>query len=337
MSKCLPILDPTKPAALLQACPVYRPTPLRRFISAAKPLWLKDETGRMGQEAFKVLGGFYAVARLLEEHVLKAAMPEVGSLDVIRAKTPKTVFVCASAGNHGMAVAAGARVFGAKARVHLSAQVSEKFATRLQNKGAEVVRSGETYEESVAAAVTDAENTGAIHLADGSWPGYTEPPRLVMEGYTVIAEEIRHSFEKTGQWPSHIFLQAGVGGLAAAMAYMIRHNWSVQPEIVVVEPDCAACLGASVKTGQLVAVAGPVSAMGRLDCKIPSLLAFNILQATADRYVTVSDKEAAQAAKTAASFGIQTTSSGAAGLAALLREQDQLSNPLTIISEGAIA
>jgi diaminopropionate ammonia-lyase len=101
---------------------------------------------------------------------------------------------------------------------------------RLSAKGAEVVRSGAVYEDSIAAAIADAEATGAIHLADGSWPGYTEPPRLVMEGYTVMAEETARDL-RSGEmaWPSHVYLQAGVGGMAAAVAAMIRSNWAVQP------------------------------------------------------------------------------------------------------------
>ncbi|WP_416898540.1 MAG: pyridoxal-phosphate dependent enzyme [Minwuia sp.] len=179
-------------------------------------------------------------------------------------------------------------------------------------------------------------SSGAIHLADGSWPGYTEPPRLVMEGYTVMAEEMRAAFEASGGWPSHVFLQAGVGGLAAAIAAMIRRNWAVQPEIVVVEPDAAPCLKASVEAGRIVTVEGPVSEMGRLDCKTPSMLALDILTDAADRFVTVSEAEAAAAVDAAATLGIATTPSGAAGLAGLMQETAPPPNPLVIISEGRV-
>ena len=325
------LLDSARPLALLAACPAYRASPLVRVADGDRTLMVKDETGRMGLGAFKALGGVYAVARLLEARLGVAAQALVG-----QTAAAGVTFVCASAGNHGMAVAAGAKLFGAKARIHLAPQVSEAFAIRLRGRGAEVVRSGGNYEESVAAAVADAEASGAIHLADGSWSGYTEPPRLVMEGYTVIAEEMRRDFTSSGEWPSHVYLQAGVGGLAGAIAYMIRLNWDVQPEIVVVEPDAAPCLQASAVAGHMVTVEGPVSIMGRLDCKTPSLLAFDILRMAADRFVTVSDAQAEAAAARAAVLGFATTPSGAAGLAGRDAEAGAVARPLVILSEGSL-
>lgn len=325
------LLDSARPLALLATCPAYRASPLARVADGARTLLVKDETGRMELGAFKALGGVYAVARLLEARLGVSSQALVG-----QSTAAGVTFVCASAGNHGMAVAAGARLFGAQARIHLSPQVSETFAVRLRAKGAEVVRSGGTYEESVSAAIADAEATGAIHLADGSWPGYIEPPRLVMEGYTVIAEEMRRDLAATGDWPSHVYLQAGVGGLAAAIAYMIRLNWDIQPEIVVVEPDAAPCLRASAAAGRMVTVEGPESIMGRLDCKTPSMLAFDILRMAADRFVTVSDAQAEAAAARAAALGFSTTPSGAAGLAGLDAEASEPARPLVIVSEGSL-
>lgn len=315
------ILDPAPVRARLSRCPVHAPTPLRRQMPGGRPLWIKDERARMGLGSFKALGGAYAALRLIEAR---------GRVDV--------TFVTASAGNHGLSVAAGARVFGARARIHIARTVSEDFADRLRAEGAEVVRSGEAYEASVAAAVADAEATGAIHLADGSWPGYTEPPRLVMEGYTVIAEELREAFEAAGPgpdaWPDVIYLQAGVGGLAAAMAARIRAAWSVQPRIVVIEPEAAPCLRESVRAGRIITVDGPVSEMGRLDCKTPSLLAFDILRETADAFETVSEAEAAAAVELTAAEGLATTPSGAAGVAGWMRMGGE--RPLAILSEGPV-
>lgn len=329
------LLNAARPLSLLSVCPAYRQTPLLRLDDGGRPLLVKDETDRMGLGAFKALGGVYAVARLLEARLGIRADAIEAFRDAARSST--TTFVCASAGNHGLSVAAGGRLFGARVRVHLSEQVSERFAERLRAKDAEVVRSGATYEESVEAAIADAAASRAIHLADGSWPGYTEPPRLVMEGYTVIAEELRRDFAARGDWPSHVYLQAGVGGLAAATAYMIRLNWEMQPEIVVVEPEAAPCLKASVAAGRMVTVEGPASVMGRLDCKTPSMIALDILREAADRFVTVSDAQATAAAARAADLGFATTQSGSAGLAALDGERDVPSRPLVILSEGAAA
>lgn len=327
-------LDVTQPLALLAACPAYKSSPLETCSFQGRSILIKDETNRMGLGAFKALGGVYAVAKLIEARVGRplgaGAFLEETVKDIARSMT----FVCASAGNHGMAVAAGARLFGAKARIHLADTVPEDFAIRLRNKGAEVVRSGDDYEASVTAAIADAEATGAIHLADGSWPGYTEPPRLVMEGYTVIAEEIRKRLEASGTWPSHVYLQAGVGGLAAGVAYMIRSTWAVQPKITVVEPDAAPCLKESARAGEIVTVDGPVSNMGRLDCKTPSMLALGILERCADDWVTISDQQALGVVKQARDLGFSTTPSGAAGLAACLMDEAEL--PLVILSEGSV-
>lgn len=328
-------LDAASPLALLQACPAYRSSPLFESELSGRPLLIKDETDRMGLGAFKALGGVYAIAKLIEAHCPAPVEPHLFTEAAVRQVAQSLTFVCASAGNHGLSVAAGAALFGANARIHLAKTVPEDFARRLRLKGAQVVRSGDDYEASVRAAIEDAEASGAIHLADGSWPGYTEPPRLVMEGYTVIAEEMRLSFETSRSWPSHVYLQAGVGGFAAAIAQMIRATWAVQPKIIVVEPEAAPCLRDSAQAGKIVTVEGPVSNMGRLDCKTPSMLALEILTSCADEWTTISDTEADQAVATARTLGILTTPSGAAGLAAAVRREDRV--PLVILSEGGLA
>jgi len=318
--------DPARPMRFLQHCPAYQPSPLREI----NDLWVKDETARMGLGAFKALGGVYAVAQILSERM---GVPPENLLDH-KAQAAQTTFVTASAGNHGIAVAAGAVLFGAKSRIHLADTVPEEFAERLKAKGAEVSRSGPTYETSIKGAIKDAENTGALHLADGSWPGYTERPALIMEGYSVIAEELRQEFETRQSWPDHVYLQAGVGGLAAAMAAMIRKNWHHQPHITVVEPNAAPCLKASVAAGRLQTVTGPISNMGRLDCKDASLLAFDTLKRDADSFVTITDTQADAAVTHAQSLGFETTASGAAGLAAHLSTPHK--NALVILSEGSL-
>jgi len=330
-------LSSEQPLRMLSICPAYEISPLFRKEINGTSFWLKDESNRMGLGAFKALGGVYAVLQLIIGDDLNTSESAEISLEKIKEKAANMTFVCASAGNHGMAVAAGAKIFGAKSRIHLSATVPADFTQRLEEKGAQVIHSGENYEESVVAAIEDAETNGFTHLADGSWPGYTEPPRLVMEGYTVIAEEMRQVFEENSQWPTHVFLQAGVGGLAAAVTYMIRENWQVQPEIIIVEPDFAPCLRDSKSAGEVVTVDGPDSNMGRLDCKTASMLAFEILNQGADHYVTISDDMATRAAEEISVSGTPTTPSGVAGYAAL-KEYDlpENANPLVIISEGSV-
>ncbi len=334
--------DIDAPLRMIAACPAYRETPVRSADVDGVPVLFKDETDRMGLGAFKALGGVYAVARLIEERWREAGgaalSPEAFGGEAVRSFASGLTFVCASAGNHGMAVAAGARVFGAKARIHLSATVPPSFAERLAAKGAEVRWSGAVYEDSIAAAIEDAETSGAIHLADGSWPGYTHPPALVMEGYTVMGEEMRRGFEASGEWPHRVCLQGGVGGLAAGVTVAIRERWSVQPEIVIVEPDAAPCLQASKAAGAPTRADGPVSNMGRLDCKEPSILAVEALNRLADRFVTISDAVAETAVDRAAALGLSTTPSGGAGFAAVLENAAAWrgERTLVIISEGAV-
>ena len=283
-------------------------------------IWLKDESQRCGLGSFKALGGAYAVGVLLKrriqlvlgETVANGSLFSESALQVARTLE----FVCASAGNHGLSVAFGAKKFGAKATIFIAETVSQGFETRLRDLGAEVVREGANYEASMAAALGDSQSRGVTLLSDSSWPGYTEIPRIVMDGYTVLADEMSQQFQKSGAWPTHLVLQAGVGGMAAAVTERVRQTWPIQPKIVVVEPEAAACLKGSFAAGKPVTASGPCSNMGRLDCKEPSLLAFQILH-QADEFLTVSDTEAQQATEELERYGVHSTPSGVAGLAAI--------------------
>lgn len=269
----------------------------------------------MGLGSFKALGGAYAVACLKEQKGPDADL----------------LVVCASAGNHGLSVAAGARHFGGQAVIVLSESVPSDFENRLLAQKAEVIRSGATYEESMEAAERLARDRGGVLLADSSWEGYREIPWLVMEGYTVISHELAAQFGDLGEWPDEVFLQAGVGGLAGALTAHIRRTWDAQPRIWVVEPQSAACLKASMELGRPARVEGPSSSMGRLDCKEASHLAFEILSEGADRFVTVTDQEAEEVAH---SFG--STSSAAAGLAGALEAQlSSKARVLCLLTESA--
>ena len=310
---------------MLQACPAYRATPLLCMNDDGIGVWVKDESQRLGLGSFKALGGVYAVAQLIADEVERrtgqkpepAAMLDAAVVEIAAQLT----FVCASAGNHGLAVATGARLFGAKARIHLSATVPEGFAQRLGRVGAVVCRSGETYEQSLKLAEHDADDCAGILLADGSWQDYTYAPSLVMEGYTVIAREMFTAFAARNRWPSDVYLQAGVGGMATAVAVMIRRNWPEQPRIVIVEPTAADCLALSARAGKLQDADGPVSTMGRLDCKAASLLAFDALSVCDVEYAAISDNEAAVAVKSLDYLGLGTSPSGAAGFAAWQRDR----------------
>ena len=321
----------------------YSATPLDTLDNGLGfPVRIKDESGRMGLGSFKALGGPYAAAQLILQKWQMEKGEELLSHRLndsdVRAFSAEQTFITPSAGNHGIGVAAGAKALGAKAVIILSETVPTEFEARLAAFGAKVIRAGHDYEASVEAATHEAKYRNAILLSDGSWPGYTHIPKLVMEGYTVMAEELRQSFELSNQWPTHVFLQAGVGGLAAAITWMIRHNWRNQPEIIIVEPSSAACLKESHRAGEIVTVTGPISDMGRLDCKVPSLVAWHVLQASDVKYLTITDEDCRDAASVLSNCGFPTTSSGAASYAGVLKQLgntslDETSRPLVFLTE----
>lgn len=323
-----PLADASPVAELLSRCPAHAPTPLHEMPTLAAAvgvarLSLKDERQRMGLGSFKALGAAHAIAR-------EAAA--CSGADLGHALKGR-VYVTASAGNHGLSVAAGARLFGARAVIYLSANVPEAFADRLRAKGAEVVRAGADYEASMQAAADAADAQGWTLLSDSSWPGYTELPLRVMEGYLQLAAEAAMQIDTA---PSHILLQAGVGGLAAAVAAHARLVWGDGPQIIVVEPDAAPALMEGIRAGQVVDTSGHLSCMGRLDCKTASMIALNGLARDADVFVTISEGDAMRAVELLAAHGLPTTPSGAAGVSALVAglELPADAHVLAILSEG---
>ncbi len=320
--------DAARPAMLLERCPEAEQTPLILADSLAEmagvhSVHVKDERGRMGLGSFKALGAAYVIAHDAETGSAKGQ-----------------TYVTASAGNHGLSVAAGAAAFGAKAVIYLAQTVPESFAQRLRDQGADVCRHGATYEQSMQGAAEAAQSNGWVLLSDSSWPGYIERPHRLMEGYLVLMQEAVHQIAAP---PTHIFLQAGVGGLAAACAACARASWGKDPRIVVVEPEVAPALFASVAEGRPLETTGPASAMGRLDCKEPSLIALKGLARDADTFMTISENEGNVGNNACMKAGLASTPSGAAGVAGLLAAAmqktsfalDCSSRVLVILSEQA--
>lgn len=293
-------------ADLLGSCPAHAGTPLADATALAPvaALLVKDERGRMELGSFKALGAAYVIAR-------EAAETGAPGPESLAGRT----YVTASAGNHGMSVAAGARIFGAQAVIYLAETVPAGFARRLNEKGAEVVVEGADYAASMSAAMGAARENGWTLLSDSSWEGYTDIPHTLMEGYLQMAAE---AVEQCPEPPTHIFLQAGVGGLAGAVAAFARAAWGDAPRIVVVEPEAAPALQASIRAGRAVFADGPDSSMGRLDCKEPSLIALNGLARDADDFLTLTDAEVEAWLPAMTGAGLATTPSGGAGFAAAL-------------------
>lgn len=294
---------------VISAWPGYAPTPLVPLprlaaeVGAGQVL-LKDEARRFGLKSFKGLGGAYAV-----ETLAKARGPA------------GLVVTCATDGNHGRAVAWGARRAGCRAVIYIHEGVSEGRAEAIRALGAEVRREGRHYDESVRLCADNARASGWQIVSDTSWPGYQDVPRLVMQGYAVIAIEALAQ----GAAPTHVFLQGGVGGLAAAvLAWLWELEGPARPKVVVVEPDKAACLLASAEAGRPTAVGGELDTiMAGLACGEPSLLAWEILSRGADAFMSIPDEAAADTMRELARDGIVAGESGVAGLAGLRALADE--------------
>ena len=311
----------------LRLCPAHRETPLMSLPALANlcklaGVQIKAEWLRMGLSSFKAVGGAYAVATLVKSHAERELQRPLSLEDLrseaCRAVAKRLTMACASAGNHGLSVAAGARMSGARAVVYLNRSVPEFFADRLRDNGAVVVRSGETYEDSLLNVAADAGRQGWLLVSDSSWPGYTEVPLTVMRGYTVILQEAALAMEAAGAKATHVFVQAGVGGLAAAAAGYLRERWGDAFKLIVVEPDGAPCLLESMKQGACTRILGAPTRLGRLDCKEPSMLAFDMLSQLADGFMTITDEQADDAARQLASYGAPVSPCGAAGAAGLI-------------------
>ena len=271
-------------------------------------LWFKDERNRMDMGSFKAIGASYVLAREAAEKVVLEASDEE-----LKSSLESRIYATASAGNHGLSLANGARLFGAKAIIYLSKTVPAEFGDFIKTYGAEVVIAGENYEESMLEAAKAAEQNNWTLLSDSTWKDYSAGVD-VMAGYLIMASE---AFEDCPETPTHIFLQAGIGGFPASVAAFARKFYGNGPKIVVVEPTEAPVIQASIAAGKAVEVQGEVSIMGRLDCKVPSLAALSSLAQTANYCITITDQESKDCLQELSDKGLSTSESGGAGYAAL--------------------
>jgi diaminopropionate ammonia-lyase len=320
--------------SLLQHCPVHAPTPLVNCFELAAELGIaslhvKDERQRMRLGSFKALGAAFSIAKAAHKKI----GDEIADPAVAKTALHGTVFVTSSAGNHGLSVAAGANIFGAQAIIYLSVHVPNNFADRLRAMGAQVEIVGNDYEASMTAAIDAANANGWTLLSDSTWVEDTTG-RDIMEGYLALCEEMITQY---GDAPTHMFLQAGVGGLASAAAVAARKAWGDMPNITVVEPMAAPALQASIEQKAPALTVGPPSNMGRLDCKEPSHLALKALARDADAFLTLSDEYVATEIARLEAYSLETSPSGGAGFAATVAMANELGTDarvLLVLSEG---
>lgn len=290
----------------IAAWPGYAPTPLVPLPGLAAAagvarIWYKDEGGRFGLGSFKALGGAYAVFRLLAGEVARrTGGPAPSAADLLDRRHRDIVsgitVTCATDGNHGRSVAWGARMFGCGCVIYIHATVSDGRRDAIAAFGARVVRTAGNYDDAVRQAGADAAANGWLVVSDTSYDGYMDVPRDVMQGYTLMVQEAIEQLPP-GERPTHVFIQAGVGGLAAAVCGHLWERWGTdRPRLVVVEPDTAACLYDSARAGRPVAVHGELDTiMAGLACGEVSLLAWTILETGADDFMTIPDEAARHA------------------------------------------
>jgi len=286
----------------------YEPTPMYYLTNLAsalnvKEILYKDEGPRFGLGSFKALGGAYAALKILRDEIARirivaGATDDVTLEDVREGRFAKEAanitLVSATDGNHGRSLAWGCRRFGAPCRIYIHAEVSKGRADAMRELGATVIQIEGDYDASVRLARLEAEKNGWFVVSDTSWEGYTEPPRQVMAGYGVMVAEMTDLLKTP---PTHVFLQGGVGGLAASVCAAFRQYWGDNsPRVVIVEPDRAACLFESAKAGEARTVTiERETVMAGLSCGEPSDMAWSILREEAQDFMTISDQVVAPA------------------------------------------
>lgn len=339
--------------SLFAHSPVFSPTPLHRLDRLAallglSEIWAKDERNRWGMGSFKSLGGAYAVVDLAARFLSRREGRTISAADIFTGRALKAkemTFATATAGNHGRAVAFGAHLAGAHAVIFVYGDVPRKQTEAIAALGAKVETVDGDYEAACRAAGEACRSRGWIMVSDVAEEGYTEIPQQIMRGYSVLAAE---ALEQLPAPPTHLILQAGVGGLAMPVASYFTNCVSPKPAIAVVEAATVPCLMESARNNRQTRTesTGPTN-LNRLDCPTPSSTTWPVLRALAELFVGVDNDTAAQAARLLEEQGLATTPTGGASLAGLLalsrareaREKFGLgeeSRVLLVITEKAI-
>jgi diaminopropionate ammonia-lyase len=253
----------------------YTPTPLIKLNKLNKELKLKniyykDEDKRFDLKSFKALGGAFAVYKIASE------------------KKNITVST-ATAGNHGRSVAWGAQRLGLKCKIFISEFVSESRADAMRNLDAEVIRVRGNYDNSLKECIKQSNENNWEIVQDVSWEGYKEVPRLIMAGYTIMIKEIIDEIDINSI--THVFLQAGVGGMAAAMIAGFAKLSKNIPKFIIIEPENADCVFQSIKNNKPTRIdIKKETIMGGMSCGDVSSVAWEILKNSTNYCLTIPDK-----------------------------------------------
>jgi diaminopropionate ammonia-lyase len=293
--------------------PEYKITPLHSLDKLAKQfgvsrIWVKDESYRFGLNAFKVLGGSYAIGKYLAER-LNVDISEL-SFEKLRSKEVKEklgdiTFVTATDGNHGRGIAWAASQLGQKSVVYMPKGSSEIRLNNIRKEGAEAYITDLNYDDAVRLASQKAEENGWVLVQDTAWNGYEKIPTWIMQGYGTILDEAVEQIAEADDRPTHVFLQAGVGSFAGSMlGYLVGKFGDERPITVIVEPDQADCLYKSMLAGdgKPHAVTGALhTIMAGLACGEPSTASWEVLKEHAEAFVSCPDYVASRGMRILAS------------------------------------
>ena len=260
----------------------YSPTPLIELNKLSKELNLnkifyKDESKRFNLKSFKALGGAYAVEKVSK-----------GNKDIVVAT--------ATAGNHGRSVAWGAKRLGLKCKIFISEFVSDARGNAMATLGADVIKVKGNYEKSLIECIKQSTENNWQIVQDVAWKDYISVPKFTMAGYTVMMKEIIDQIQNDKI--THIILQAGVGGMAGAMIAGIARYLDYVPETIIVEPDSAACVLESIKSGKIEKIdIKRESLMGGMSCGEVSLVPWEILKNSVKYCISLPDDDIAKTMK----------------------------------------
>lgn len=278
----------SKALAFHQTIPSYKPTPLHNLPNLAnklgvKSIFLKDESYRFELKAFKVLGGSYAmanyIAKQLNEDISELPFTRIIS-DEVRNKIPPVTFVTTTDGNHGRGVAWTANKLKQKSVVYMPKGSSQERLDAIQREGATASITDLNYDDAVRMTAEQAKKHKWIVVQDTAWPGYEDIPLWIMQGYGSLMLEIKVQLKNTV--PTHLFIQAGVGSLAAAVQAMVVNEYGDKaPKVIVAEADSADCFyrSAKSKSGEAQAVGGDLfTVMAGLACGEANSLSWPIMR-----------------------------------------------------------
>lgn len=292
--------------AFHKSFPMYKPTPLAHLSHLAaklgiKNMFVKDESHRFGLNAFKVLGGSFAIgsyiAKKLNLNPAELSYAKLISPEVKQALGDVT-FVTATDGNHGRGVAWTAHRLQQKSVVYMPKGSSQERLNNIKAEGADASITDLNYDDAVRLANEQAEKNGWVVVQDTSWEGYTDIPRWIIQGYSTMAYEAYQQLQSQSIRPTHIFIQAGVGALAAAVTGFFANAYpgSQKPIITIVEPQTAGCIfkTAEADDGKLHFVGGSMpTIMAGLACGEPCGIGWQVLESYADFAVTCPDTTSA--------------------------------------------